>query len=210
MGKLSRRVLALLLAALAMFVVSACGSDDDSSSDSGSSGDQGGEITIGTTGPDNADPVMFQTTPGVQAFQLAYVPLITYAHEEGEAGASIIPGLATEVPSRRTAARRTSSSCARASSTATARPSRPATSRTRSSACSSRQRLVLLLQPASRAPTEFLKKSDCNGDISGIETDDKTGDDHDHADRAGHEDPVRPRRDRTGPDCRRRSRRARA
>ena len=98
MGKLSRRVLALLLAALAMFVVSACGSDDDSSSDSGSSGEQGGEIKIGTTGPDNADPVMFQTTQAVQAFQLVYVPLLTYAHKEGEAGSEIIPGLADRGP----------------------------------------------------------------------------------------------------------------
>ena len=113
MGKLSRRVLALLLAALAMFVVSACGSDDDSSSDSGSSGDQGGEIKIGTTGLDNADPVMFQTTQAYQAFQLAYVPLLTYAHEEGDGGQrDSSPASPTRSPSRRTAARPTSSSSA--------------------------------------------------------------------------------------------------
>ena len=31
-------------------------------------------------------------------FQLAYTGLLTYAHEEGDAGAELIPGLAEEVP----------------------------------------------------------------------------------------------------------------
>src|SRR5687767_4120354 len=99
MGKLGAgRVLALILAVMAMFVIAACGDDDDSDSGSSGSGETGGEINIGTTGLDNADPVMFQTTQAVQPFQLAYVPLLSYAHKQGEAGSEIIPGLATEVP----------------------------------------------------------------------------------------------------------------
>jgi peptide/nickel transport system substrate-binding protein len=99
MGKLGRRALALLLVALSMSAVAACGGDDDDDGGGGGgAGETGGEITIGTVGPDNADPVLFQTVQAVQAFQLAYIPLVTYAHEEGDAGTEIIPGLAEEVP----------------------------------------------------------------------------------------------------------------
>jgi peptide/nickel transport system substrate-binding protein len=88
---------AVMLLAFASLGIYACGGGDDDSSDSGS-GASGGSITVATTGPDNSDPVLFQTTQAVQAFQLAYTPLVTYAHEEGAAGSKIIPGLATEVP----------------------------------------------------------------------------------------------------------------
>ena len=97
MGKIGRRALALLVVLLSVLVVGACGDDDDDGG-GGGSGATGGEIKVGTTGLDNADPVMFQTTQAVQAFQLAYTPLITYAHKEGDAGTEIIPGLAEEVP----------------------------------------------------------------------------------------------------------------
>jgi peptide/nickel transport system substrate-binding protein len=78
----------------ASFGVVACGDDDDD----GGAGGGGGEIKIATTGLDSSDPVLFQTTQAVQAFQLAYTPLVTYAHEEGTGGSEIIPGLAEEVP----------------------------------------------------------------------------------------------------------------
>ncbi len=176
MGKLSRRVLALLLAALAMFVVSACGSDDDSSSDSGSSGDQGGEIKIGTTGLDNADPVMFQTTQAVQAFQLAYVPLLTYAHKEGAAGSEIIPGLATEVPEPTNGGKTYEFQLRDGLKYSDGTPVKA------SDFENTIKRLLVLgsgwsffYSPIIEGTEEFQKKGDLKGDISGIETDDKAG-----------------------------------
>src|SRR5215212_5978967 len=175
MGKLSRRALALLLAAMAMLVVSACGSDDDSS-DSGSSGGQGGEIKVGTTGLDNADPVMFQTTQAVQAFQLAYVPLISYAHKEGAAGSEIIPGLATEVPEAtnggktyefqlRDGLKYSDGTAVKASDFE-----------------NTIKRLLVLgsgwsffYSPIIEGTEEFQKKGDMKADISGIETNDNAG-----------------------------------
>ena len=97
MVKLGRRAALLLGAALSLLVIGACGDDDDGDGGDGA-GATGGEITIGTVGPDESDPVLFLSTQALQAFQLAYVPLVTYAHEEGNAGTEIIPGLAVEVP----------------------------------------------------------------------------------------------------------------
>jgi len=164
-----------MLAALAMFVVSACGSDDDSS-DSGSSGDQGGEITIGTTGLDNADPVMFQTTQAVQAFQLAYVPLLTYAHKEGAAGSEIIPGLATEVPEPTNGGKTYEFQLRDGLKYSDGTPVKA------SDFENTIKRLLVLgsgwsffYSPIIVGSEEFQKKGDIKGDISGIETDDKAG-----------------------------------
>jgi peptide/nickel transport system substrate-binding protein len=90
---------AALLLATAALGVSACGDDDDDGGGGGGGGGEtGGSITIGTVGPDNSDPVLFQTVQAVQAFHLAYIGLVTYANKEGSAGTEIIPGLAEEVP----------------------------------------------------------------------------------------------------------------
>jgi len=71
---------------------------DDDDGGGGGSGKGSAELTVASAGPDNADPVLFQTVQAVQVFQLVYTPLVTYAHEEGEGGTEIIPGLAEEVP----------------------------------------------------------------------------------------------------------------
>src|SRR5215212_9725793 len=97
MGKLRRRAVVLLVTALSLFVIAACGDDDDDGG-GGGGGETGGTITVATVGPDNADPVLFQTVQAVQVFQLAYTPLVMYAHEEGKAGTEIVPGLATDAP----------------------------------------------------------------------------------------------------------------
>ncbi len=99
MGKLSRRVAVLVFAVLAMFGVVACGSNDKNNDNGGGGGGNGGgELKVASTGPDNADPVLFQTVQANQIYQLAYTPLVTYAHKEGSAGAEIIPGLAKDLP----------------------------------------------------------------------------------------------------------------
>ena len=93
----------LLVACLSLFVIAACGGDDDdgSSGSSGSSGGakKGGSITISQTSqPDYMDPALTYTVNGIEPLWLVYTPLITYAREEGQAGAKLIPGLAEALP----------------------------------------------------------------------------------------------------------------
>src|SRR5215212_6156841 len=104
MGTLGRRALVLLLAALSMSVIAACGGDDDDGGGdgggaSGGEAKKGGSITISQTSqPDYMDPALTYTVNGVEPLWLVYTPLVTYAHEEGQAGAKLIPGLAEDLP----------------------------------------------------------------------------------------------------------------
>ncbi|MFN2616111.1 MAG: ABC transporter substrate-binding protein [Thermoleophilaceae bacterium] len=82
--------------AVSALAISACGGSDNGGG--GGGGKKGGSITVATTGFDNADPTLFSTTQSIQAFQLAYTPLVAYKHEQGNAGNELIPGLAKEVP----------------------------------------------------------------------------------------------------------------
>jgi peptide/nickel transport system substrate-binding protein len=101
MGKLSRRVLALLLAVLAMSVMAACGDDDD---DGGGGGDGGGARTGGsitvslTSQPDYLDPAMSYTVNGWEPLSISYSRLLEYKRAEGQEGSQLIPGLAEEMP----------------------------------------------------------------------------------------------------------------
>ena len=88
-----------LLSALAIagggLGLSACGSDDEDDVAT----QEGGEITIAQTSqPDYLDPALSYTVNGWEPMWLVYTPLLTYAHEEGEAGAELIPGLAEDLP----------------------------------------------------------------------------------------------------------------
>jgi peptide/nickel transport system substrate-binding protein len=166
-----------MLLATAALAVSACGGDDDEGGGDGGggTGETGGEITIGTVGPDNADPVLFQTVQAVQAFQLAYVPLLTYAHEEGDAGTEVIPGLATEVPEPTNGGK---------TYTFTLREGLKYSDGSAVKASDFENTLKRLLKLGSawsgfftgiEGAAEFTEKGDFKADIPGIETDDKTG-----------------------------------
>ena len=102
MAKLGRRALVLLVACLSLFVIAACGDDDDDGGGGGGGGGEakkGGSITISQTSqPDYMDPALTYTVNGIEPLWLVYTPLITYAHEEGQAGAKLIPGLAEDLP----------------------------------------------------------------------------------------------------------------
>ncbi len=103
MGKLGRRALALLLACLSLFVIAACGDDDDGGGGSSGGGDgeakKGGSITISQTSqPDYMDPALTYTVNGIEPLWLVYTPLITYAREDGPEGSKLIPGLAEDLP----------------------------------------------------------------------------------------------------------------
>jgi len=107
MAKLSR----LLMTVIAMLGVSvllaACGGDDDDGGDAGTTaqegggggGKEGGEITISQTSqPDYLDPALSYTVNGWEPMWNVYLSLLTYRHEEGEAGAELVPGVAAEMP----------------------------------------------------------------------------------------------------------------
>jgi peptide/nickel transport system substrate-binding protein len=72
--------------------VSACGSSKKSAA----------KITSATvlfgTAPDSLDPGMGYTTQALEPDQTAYIPMVTYAHQSGAAGGTLIPGLATALP----------------------------------------------------------------------------------------------------------------
>ena len=103
-----RGVLCLLFACTATFGLAACGGDDDDSagtttgggtaaSDAG--GKAGGTIrTAYTSFPDYLDPALSYTQEGWQSLWTVYTPLLTYRHEEGAEGATVVPGLAEDMP----------------------------------------------------------------------------------------------------------------
>ena len=94
-----RSLLAALMVAVAAIAIAACGSDSDS--DSSSSGEliEGGEMTLAQTSqPDFLDPALSYTVNGWEPMWLVYTPLLTYAHEEGDGGSELIPGLAEDLP----------------------------------------------------------------------------------------------------------------
>jgi peptide/nickel transport system substrate-binding protein len=79
-------------AAVATLGLVSCGS-------SGSSGKEGGTLT-GTYAsfPDYLDPQLSYTAEGWTAMYDTYIPLLTYAHENGVGGGKVVPGLAKSLP----------------------------------------------------------------------------------------------------------------
>jgi peptide/nickel transport system substrate-binding protein len=180
MGKLGRRALVLLVACLSLFVIAACGDDDDDGGggDGGSgAAKKGGAITMSQTSqPDYLDPALTYTVNGIEPLWLNYMPLITYAREEGQAGAELIPGLAEELPEisedgltytmkLRSGQKYSDGSPVKASDFEHA------------------IKRVLNLESGGSAfylvidgAQDYLDAGKAEGDISGIETDDETGD----------------------------------
>lgn len=97
MRRIETAVGATALAAAMAAGVIACGSGSDDSS-GGGGGKAGGTINIGTVGPDSYDPALFQTVQAVQALHLVYTGLTTYGQGEGEKGGEVVPGLAQDLP----------------------------------------------------------------------------------------------------------------
>jgi peptide/nickel transport system substrate-binding protein len=93
-------MLATLAALLLAFA--GCGDDDDDGSDgssTGGGGREGGAITISqSTQPDALDPALSYTFGGWEPMWLVYTPPLTYRHAEGTEGAELIPGVAEALP----------------------------------------------------------------------------------------------------------------
>ena len=163
---------ALVLAASA--TLAACGGDDDD--DGGTAAAEGGEVTISQTSqPDYLDPALSYTVNGIEPLWLVYTPLLTYPHVEGAAGAELIPGLAEDLPEI---------SADGKTYTLTLRDGLKFSDGTDVKASDFEHTIkrVLNLESGGSAfyqtiegATEYLEKGDPEGDISGIETNDQTG-----------------------------------
>jgi peptide/nickel transport system substrate-binding protein len=65
----------------------------------GSEAGEPGEVTISQSSqPDHLDPALASEIGGLEPLWLVYTPLLTYRHADGEEGAELIPGLATDQP----------------------------------------------------------------------------------------------------------------
>ncbi|MGV1049553.1 MAG: ABC transporter substrate-binding protein [Solirubrobacterales bacterium] len=86
-------LIAAVAAALAVaFCLSACGG-------SSGGGSEGGTLRVTYASfPDYLDPALSYDTESWTAMYDTYVPLLTYAHADGEAGSKVIPGLARALP----------------------------------------------------------------------------------------------------------------
>ena len=106
MTRTLRGLACLSLACLAPLGLVACGGDDksgDTSSSGGATsaggGKTGGTIkTAYTSFPDYLDPALSYTQEGWQSLWTVYTPLLTYNHAEGAEGATVVPGLADAMP----------------------------------------------------------------------------------------------------------------
>jgi peptide/nickel transport system substrate-binding protein len=80
--------------ALAALGLASCGGSGGTTT-----GKTGGEATfVETSYPEYMDPQVDYTSEGWQAMWNTYIPLLTYAHKPGQAGAQVIPGLAEDLP----------------------------------------------------------------------------------------------------------------
>ena len=96
MKKLGAVFAVLVLSAVAAVGLASCGGSD---STSGGSGQKGGTLD-GTYAsfPDYLDPALSYTAEGWTAMADVYIPLLTYKHANGVEGSEVIPGLAKEMP----------------------------------------------------------------------------------------------------------------
>lgn len=90
----TRSHVVLLFAVIAIVAVpvtlASCGGDDTA---------EGGELNFTLSSfPDYLDPQISYTFEGFESLWPTYIPLLTYAHEEGQAGTEVIPGLAEDLP----------------------------------------------------------------------------------------------------------------
>ena len=179
MGKHGRRALVLLLAALSLFVIAACGDDDDGGDGGGGGGGgkSGGSITISQTSqPDYLDPAMMYTVNAIEPSWLVYTPLITYPRTgETEKDATLIPGLAEEMPTISEDGKTYELTLRKGLKYSDGSP-------VKASDFEHAIKRVLNLESGGSAfylvidgAQDYIDAGECDGDISGIETDDKTG-----------------------------------
>lgn len=162
-------VLAISGLAVLAWGLSSCGSDGGGTA-------EGGSITISQTSqPDFLDPALSYTLNGWEPMWLVYTPLLTYRHEEGEAGSELIPGLAEAMPKVSDGGKTYELTLRNGVKFADGTP-------VKASDFEHTIKRILNLESggtpyyeAIEGASEFLEGGDAKADISGIETDDKTG-----------------------------------
>ena len=93
-----RKLGSALLALAAAVAIAACGSDA-SDDGGGGEGKAGGEFVVAySSQPDYLDPALSYTVDGWAAMWNVYLPPMGYKHEEGEGGSELAPMLAEELP----------------------------------------------------------------------------------------------------------------
>src|ERR671917_1177839 len=179
MGKLGRRALVLLLAALSMSVVVACGDDDDGGDGDGGGGGaakSGGSVTISQTSqPDFLDPALSYTVNGIEPLWLVYTPLITYPRTGTDKDSSLIPGLAEEMPTISADGKTYELTLRKGLKYSDGSP-------VKASDFEHTVKRVLNLESGGSAfflgitgAQDYIDAGKCKGDITGIETNDQTG-----------------------------------
>ncbi len=168
-GKLPEWALGATLALATATLVAGCGADGEE--ESGPSA-----ITISqSAAPDSLDPAMTFSVNVWEAEWLVYTPLLTYRHEEGEAGSELIPGVADKLPEV---------SDDGLTYTLTMRDDLTYSDGTPAVASDfehTLKRVFVLQSPGTSffegidGVEEFLEADDPQADISGIEADDETG-----------------------------------
>lgn len=106
MRKQFRSALTAVAALGSVVALAACGSSTSTptagtsaGSTTASTGKSGGTVTLLMgTAPQSLDPGMDYTTQGAESTWISYLGLYTYAHQNGNAGAQVIPALATGLP----------------------------------------------------------------------------------------------------------------
>src|SRR3954468_941715 len=182
MGKLGRRALALLLAALSLSAVAACGGgDDNGGSSSGGGGGQaknGGSITMSQTSqPDFMDPALTYTVNGIEPLWLVYTPLLTYPRTgDAEKDSLVVPGLAKAMPKISKDGKTYELTLRKGLKYSDGSP-------VKASDFEHSVKRVLNLESGGSAfylgingAQDYVDADKCDGDIKGITTDDKTGD----------------------------------
>jgi len=170
----TRSSLTALALAFAVTVGTGCGSDSDG--DQASSGKQGGSITIAQgSQPDALDPALAYTSNSWEPLWLVYTPPLTYRRAEGAEGAELIPGAAEALPEI---------SADGKTYTFTIRKGLKYSDRSpvRASDFEHAIKRVLSLESGGsylfegiEGATEYVEAGDPEGDIAGIETNDRTG-----------------------------------
>jgi peptide/nickel transport system substrate-binding protein len=179
MRKLDGRWIAPLVVMLLALAVGACGGDDDDSSDGGAgeTGRTGGSVTISQTSqPDFLDPALAYTQNAIEVLWLVYTPLITYPRTgNAEKDASLIPGLAEEMPTISADGRTYELRLRKGLEYSDGSP-------VKASDFEHAIKRVLNLESGGSAfylviegAQDYIDAGKCKGDIAGIRTDDQTG-----------------------------------
>jgi len=163
------KLAAVLAAAASIALIAGCGS-------SGGDEQAKGSITIAQSSqPDYLDPALSYTVNGWEPMWLVYTPLLTYPHKEGTEGSKLIPGLAEALPEVSNGGKTYKLTLRKGLKYSDGQP-------VKASDFTHTIKRVLNLESGGSffyenivGADDYLKKGDPNGEISGITTDDKTG-----------------------------------